>query len=95
MLGTGPSVTVPPGHVYIVRTITVYVTTPLLNIDTFFEDDTSGLAFGHWQASAGNDTNVQLETRLVFEEGQGFHFQVDTAGTSGADCSAHGYDLIS
>lgn len=92
LAGTGSSVTVPAGHVYVVKQITIYASV-LGTLAAFFEDDTSGAALfsarftssaGGWQGFYG---------ALVFEAGDGFHFQVNAALLDTADVYAGGYDL--
>lgn len=72
--------------------MTIYASV-LGTLAAFFEDDTSGAALfsarftssaGGWQGFYG---------ALVFEENQGFHFQVNAALTDSADVYAGGYLL--
>lgn len=92
--GTGPSVTVPAGHVYVVKQVTIYATPLLALTSAFFEDDTTGAALfqGRFTLNAGGW--VGFYGALVFEAGQGFHFQVNNALGEQADVYAGGYDLL-
>jgi hypothetical protein len=88
-------VTVPAGHVYVVKQITIY-SSPLLSfLAAFFEDDTTGGALfaSRFLADAGGW--VGFYGALVFEAGQGFHFQVDSTAGEHADVYCGGYDLTS
>lgn len=91
--GTGPSVTVPAGHVYVVKQVTMYAS-PLISVTSvFFEDDSTGAALfaSRFNASAGGWAG--LYGALVFQAGEGFHFQVDNSAGEPADVYAGGYDL--
>lgn len=90
--GTGASVTVPTGRVYVVKQVTIY-SSPLGPVAAFFQDDVSGAALfsarftgsaGGWQGFYG---------ALVFREGDGFHFQINATLLDAADVYAGGYDL--
>jgi hypothetical protein len=93
LTGTGPSVTVPAGRVYIVKQVTIYAAPLLATTAAFFEDDSSGAALfaSRFLIDAGGW--VGLYGALVFEAGQGFHFQVNNTLGEGADVYAGGYDL--
>lgn len=93
--GTGPSVTVPAGHVYVVKQITIYVDPTTLPTRVFFEEDATGAALFTGQQTAGNPEWFGFYGAIVFEQGQGFHFQVDAGPLDGADVYAGGYDLTS
>lgn len=93
LTGTGPSVTVPAGRRYVVKQVTMYATPLLAQTAVFLEDDTSGAALfasrflidaGGWVGFFGS---------VVFEAGDGFHFQVNNTLGEGADVYAGGYDL--
>jgi hypothetical protein len=94
LAGTGASVTVPPGHVYIVKQLTLYSNPLLGQVHAFFEDDTSGAALfsGGW--NPGTPEWFGFYGALVFLPGQGFHFQVDVTVGDAADVYAGGYDLL-
>lgn len=92
--GTGPSITVPLGHTYVVKQLTAYASPVLGQTNVFFEDDDTGAALfragfqitlGGWAGFFGS---------IVFKEGQGFHFQVDNPSGELADVGAFGYDLL-
>jgi hypothetical protein len=95
LLGTGASVTVPPGQVWIVKAITVYASAGAFDITSFLEDEPSGAALIEWSWSSLDAQSYAYYGALVFEPGAGFHFQVNTAGTAGVDVSASGYRLSS
>jgi hypothetical protein len=93
--GTGGSVTVPAGRVYIVKQLTVY-SSPLLGVCTvFFEDDSTGAALFANRFTIGASGSVFFYGAMVFEAGQGFHYQVNSTGIDAADVFASGYDLSS
>jgi len=89
------SVTVPAGHVYVVKQITMYMDPALGQTRCFFQDDSSGAALFSGGANVGAPIWVGFYGALVFEAGQGFHFQVDATLTDEADVYAGGYDLLS
>jgi hypothetical protein len=91
--GTGASVTVPTGRVYIVKQVTIYMDPAFGVTRAFFQDDTSGAALFTGQQTIGNPEWFGLYGALVFREGEGFHFQVDASPGDGADVYAGGYDL--
>jgi len=91
--GNGPTITVPPGHVYIVKQLTVYGNTIFGAWSGIFQDVVSGAALfsgGHANLSAAW---FGLYGALVFEEGGQFRWQAFTTGTDSIDVSASGYDL--
>lgn len=90
--GRSSSVVVPAGRVYVVRQVTMYASV-LANVAGFFEDDDSGAALfaGRWTAAEGGWFGFYGQ--LVFEPGQGFHFQVNATLLDSADVYCGGYDL--
>lgn len=92
--GTGTSVTVPAGHTYVVKTVLAYSNPFVGTLKVFFQDDTSGAALLNANAGIGGDLRLVYYGAIVFEEGDGFHFQVDATGLDKADVFASGYDLI-
>lgn len=89
--------TVPSGHVYIVKQLTSYGN-PLLNVQVFFEQ-TAG-AVGTPSLWAIQHTGLAASWfgfygHLVFLPGETFRFQVNAGPGDAADVSAHGYDLLS
>lgn len=93
LTGTGPSVIVPAGHVYIVKQITIYILPSFGPLKVYFQDDASGAALFTGQQSIGNPEWFGFYGALVFEAGDGFHFQVDAFPGDGGDVYAGGYDL--
>lgn len=92
--GTGSSIVVPAGRRYIVKQVTIYCSSTVAYIRAFFEDDSSGAALFTGQVTAGNIEWFGFYGAIVFEEGEGFHFQVDSpGGVESADVYAGGYDL--
>lgn len=92
--GSSSSMIVPAGHVWIVKQVTIYMSSSAANITTFFEDESSGAAL----FSAGVDLQhpgwFGFYGAIVFEAGDGFHFRVNQSpATDGADVYAGGYDL--
>jgi hypothetical protein len=91
--GTGSSVVCPPGHVYVVKQITTYAS-PLLGLTAvFFEDELTGGALFSARFQANSGGWVGFYGAITFEEGEGFHFQVNNSFNEGADLYAGGYDL--
>lgn len=90
--GAGGSITVPAGRVYVVKQVTIY-SSPLAAVRAFFEDDTSGAALFSGTFTGTSGGWVGFYGALVFEAGQGFHFQVDATFLDAADVYAGGYDL--
>lgn len=84
--------TVPPGRVYVVREVTIYCST-LTSTAIFFQDDTTGAALIRGTATIENGLWFGFYGAFVFDEGQGFHFQVNNAVGESADVYAGGYDL--
>lgn len=92
--GTGSSVTVPLGHVYVVKQLTVYAS-PLAVTTVFFEHEPSGAALFSTRFTLEASGSVFFYGALAFLPGEGFHFQVNTdLLEGGADCYAGGYDLL-
>jgi hypothetical protein len=81
------------GRVYIVKQVTIYSAPLLATTAVFFEDDTSGAALFASRFNIDAGGWVGFYGALVFEEGQGFHFQVNNAVGEAADVYAGGYDL--
>jgi hypothetical protein len=94
LAGTGVSVLVPAGHVYIVKQVTMYASPSIGPIRMFLEDDTTGAALFSAATQAGTPGWFGLYGALVFEPGQGFHFQIDAFPTDAADVYCGGYDLL-
>jgi hypothetical protein len=91
--GTGPSITVPAGHVYVVRQITMYMSPSVGITRAFFQDGASGAALFAAAATVEHPEWFGFYGALVFDEGSTFHFQVDAFPTDAADVYAGGYDL--
>lgn len=91
--GTGPSTTVPAGHVYVVKQLTIYVDPTTLPTRVYFQDDVSGAALFSGAQTAGNPEWFGFYGAMVFGPGDGFHWQVDAGPGDGADVFASGYDL--
>ncbi len=90
---TGSTVTVPAGHVYVVKQVTMYMDPSFGITRAFFEDDTSGAALFSGGTNIGTPAWFGLYGALVFEAGQGFHFHVAASPGDGVDVFASGYDL--
>ncbi len=91
--GTGASVTVPAGHVYIVKQVTIYMDPSFGILRAYFQDDTSGAALFSGAQSPGNPEWFGFYGALCFPAGTGFHFQVTGTIGDSADVYAGGYDL--
>lgn len=91
--GTGPSIVVPSGRVYVIKQITFYGDPTFGTLRSFLQDDGSGAALFTSQTTPGNPLWSGFYGALVFQEGQGFHFQVDATLGDGCDVYAGGYDL--
>jgi hypothetical protein len=94
--GTGTSVVVPAGRIYLVRFVSVYCNSPSATISVFFQDDVAGTALLNGYTGDTNPIRIAQDCRFVFTETQAFHFQVDVEEgfTGAADVSAAGYDLV-
>jgi hypothetical protein len=94
--GTGRSITVPAGHVYLVRFVSIYCNAPGGVSTVFFEDEPTGAALLFASSADSNPIHMAQDCRFVFEAGQGFHFQVnnEVGFTNAADVCASGYDLL-
>jgi hypothetical protein len=79
--------------VYIVKQVTIY-SSPLNPVRAFFEDDTSGAALFSGTFTGASGGWVGFYGALVFEAGEGFHFQVNATLSDAADVYAGGYDLV-
>lgn len=90
--GTGASVIVPAGRVYVVRQVTIY-SAPLGIVASFFEDDETGAALFSARFTGDSGGFQGFYGVLVFEPGQGFHFQVNATLTDACDVYCGGYDL--
>lgn len=94
LLGTGPSYTVPSGFVAVVKCVTFYGSPGAFPMTAFLEDDVVGAALIADDWGSGDNHSTLWYGAAVFEEAQGFHFQVDQpGGTAGADVTASGYLL--
>jgi hypothetical protein len=89
------SYVVPAGFVAVVSHVTAYCSPGGADVVVFLEDDLTGAALWWHDFAPGGAGYGSLESRWVFAEGLGFHFQVDvTIGfTASADVYAGGYLL--
>ncbi len=90
----GTIITVPAGHVYVVKQLTFYSSAVLAPCRGFFIDVDSGATLFSAAVNAGTPGWFGFFGTLVFEPGQSFRWSVSAALTDGADVSAHGYDLV-
>lgn len=93
LAGTGPSITVPPGYVYIVKQITFYSDPTFGQVHAFFQDDSSGAALFSAGWNPGTPEWFGFYGQLVFEPGDAFHFQVGVLVGDAVDVYAGGYIL--
>jgi len=93
--GTGGSVTVPSGFVYVVKQITFYMASTFGPMTAFLEDDASGAALFSGKVNPGTPEWFGFFGQLVFESGQAFHMQVDAVPGDSADVYCGGYALES
>jgi hypothetical protein len=91
--GTGPSITVPAGHVYVIKQVTFFMSALLGQMHAFLEDDASGAALFAGAVNPGTPEWFGFFGSLTFLPGDGFHFQVDAVPTDAADVYCGGYDL--
>lgn len=91
--GTGTSVVVPVGHVYVVKQVTIYMDPSFGILRAYFQDGASGAALFSGGQSPGNPEWFGFYGQLVFEPGDSFHFQVTGTPGDSADVYAGGYDL--
>lgn len=73
--------------------MTIYCSAVVGQVVTFLEDDTSGAALFSGAVNPGTPEWFGLYGALVFEPGEGFHFQVNALPTDAADVYAGGYVL--
>lgn len=93
LTGTGESISVPEGVVYVVKQVTIYASPILGQTAVFFQDDASGAALFASRFSIDQGGWVGFYGALVFDSGDGFHFQVDNTAGEHADVYAGGYVL--
>lgn len=91
--GTSSAVIVPAGYTFIVKQITLYMSSTLATIDAFLEDAGSGAALFHGGVSAGGGAWFGFYGALVFAAGESFQFNVVTSLGESADVYAGGYRL--
>jgi hypothetical protein len=91
--GSSSSITVPAGHVYVVKSVTFYASSTASTITGFLEDDVTGAALYQAQITTGLSKYDQYYGAIVFEAGMGFHLRVDAGVLDAADMSVSGYDL--
>ena len=82
---TDPTVcfTVPPGQVWIVRSIDCYCGAPLVSSQLIFKEYENSAAFLSFTTEAGTSRSFQWEGRQVFEAGQSLE----------ADPADHAWDI--
>lgn len=93
--GAGASVTVPAGHTYIIKQLTVYGNATIADINAFLEDDATGAALFDGLIPAGKNGWAGFYGAIVCEAGDAFHFNVTSTAGDAADVFASGYDLTS
>jgi hypothetical protein len=91
--GTGGSVIVPTGYVYIVKQVTIYAAPLLAQTAVFLEDENTGAALFAARFVVNQGGWVGFYGAIVFEAGGGIHFQVNNAVGESADVYAGGYVL--
>lgn len=91
--GTGPSFIVPTGFRAIVKQVTLYAAPLLANTAAFFEHEPSGAALFAERFNINAGGWAGFYGALVFDAGEGFHFQVNNAAGEAADVYAGGYLL--
>jgi hypothetical protein len=79
--------------VYVVKQITLYMASLLGQMHAFFQDDSSGAALFAGAVNPGTPEWFGFYGQMVFEPGDGFHFQVDVTPGDSADVFCCGYDL--
>lgn len=93
LLGASSTVTVPAGHVYVVKQLTVYANAALGDINAFFEDVATTAALFDGLIPGGKNGWAGFYGALVFEAGDAFLWHVTSSFGETADCFASGYDL--
>lgn len=89
------SVTVPAGHVWVVRAITIYAHTILDTISAAFKDfdQDSVVFYADW--SPGQRNSVYADVHMAFDSFTSFGFAIGADVLSdGADVYCGGYDLL-
>lgn len=92
--GNGPDITVPAGHVYVVKQLTFYSSPLIATVHGFFEDTVTGATLFHGSAAPLGNTWEGFYGALVFAEGVSFRWRVGATATDAADVAAFGYDLV-
>src|SRR3954463_4869895 len=92
--GAGADITVPFGHVYVVKQLTFYSSPLVATVHGFFEDRLSGATLFHGSAAPLGNTWEGFYGALVFEAGQSFRWRIGASAFDAADVSVSGYDLI-
>jgi len=93
--GQGNTITVPQGHVYIVKQLTFYANPLLSPARGFFRDLLSGATLFSAGTQAGTPGWFGFYGALVFNQGASFRWEVEAELTDGGDVYAGGYDLLS
>jgi len=89
LLGVGASVVCPSGYTMVLAHTDVFMGMTASGYNII--DDSTGGTFMQDYNTGGLQYLSSKETRVVFEEGQGFHFAVTVAA---CDCFASGYLLL-
>lgn len=93
LAGTTATITVPTGHVYIVKQLTIWMNSTAGSIDAYFHDAGSGAALFHGGVAGGGAAWFGFYGALVFEAGDSFNWEVIETLGEAADVFASGYDL--
>jgi len=92
--GSSATITVPDGHVYVVKQLTFYANPLLSPARGFFRDLLTGATLFSAAAQTGTPSWFGFYGALVMGAGSMFRWEVSATATDGADVYAGGYDLI-
>jgi hypothetical protein len=89
------TVTVPLGHVYVVKTLCCFASPLVGEIRILFRSVSSGATLWHQRIDIDETDSRQLvECSIAFLQGEQFEFEVIRTAPDEADVFAGGYDLL-
>lgn len=92
--GSSEIVTVPQGHLFVVKQLTMYANPLLAPARGFFRDLESGAALFSAATTTGTPGWFGFYGALTFESGQSFQWHAEVELTDAIDVYAGGYDLL-
>jgi len=92
--GDSDTVTVPDGHVFIVKQLTAFTHPSVFVTRVFFKDADAGGALWFTETPTVERWYASFYGAICFYPGGSFKFSVESAGAEQADVYAGGYDLL-